>query len=75
LLDRQVQAAARIEKLETANFGTPEGLKEHADENRGRDRGKARAKDPGAGHLAAISVVGATLSGRITKIESRLRFF
>jgi hypothetical protein len=32
LLDGQMQAVVRIEKLEAANFVTPESLKEHADQ-------------------------------------------
>jgi hypothetical protein len=74
LLDGQMQAAARIEKLEAANFVTPEGLKEHADQI-GNAIAEKLAPKMAPVIQPAIHVVDPTLLDRITKIESRLRFF
>jgi hypothetical protein len=74
LLDGQMQAAARIEKLEAANFVTPESLKEHADQI-GEAIAEKLAPKMQPVIQPAINVVDPTLADRITKIESRLRFF
>jgi hypothetical protein len=74
LLDGQIQAAARIEKLEAANFVTSESLKEHADQI-GDAIAEKRATKVQPAVQPAINVVDPTLADRITKIESRLRFF
>jgi hypothetical protein len=70
LLDAQMQAA-KIEALEAANFVTPEGLKEQAEQ-----MGDAiAAKIPAPVVQPVINSVDPDLADRITKIESRLRFF
>jgi hypothetical protein len=74
LLDQQMQAAARIEALEAANFVTPEGLKEQADQMGDAIAEKLAPKVQPV-IQPAINVVDPTLADRITKIESKLRFF
>jgi hypothetical protein len=74
LLDGQMQAAARIEKLEAANFVTSESLKEHADQIGDAIAEKLAPKvQPVA--QPAITVIDPSITDRITKIESKLRFF
>ena len=73
LLDGQMQAAVRIEKLEAANFVTPESLKEHADQIGDAIAEKLAPKVQPV-IQPAINVVDPILADRITKIESRLRF-
>jgi hypothetical protein len=74
LLDQQMQAAARIEKLEAANFVTPEGLKEQA-EQMGDAIAEKLAPKMAPVIQPAINVVDPTIADRLTKIESKLRFF
>jgi hypothetical protein len=74
LLDQQMQAAARIEKLEAANFVTPEGLKEQA-EQMGDAIAEKLAPKIAPVIQPAINVVDPTIADRLTKIESKLRFF
>jgi hypothetical protein len=71
---RDFCAAARIEKLEAANFVTPEGLKEHADQI-GDTIAEKLAPKMAPVIQPAINVVDPTHADRITKIESKLRFF
>jgi hypothetical protein len=75
LLDQQMQAAARIEKLETANFVTPEDLQKHAERMADAIAEKLAPKIPASVIQSAINVVDPTLADRITKIESKLKFF
>jgi hypothetical protein len=73
LLDGQMRAVARIEKLEAANFVTPESLKEHAGQIRDAIAEKLAPKFQPVVQ-PAINVVDPALADRITKIESRLWF-
>ena len=75
LLDMQTQAGARIEKLEAANFVTAEGLKEQADQIGDAIAEKLAPKIPAPVIQPVINSVDPSLGDRITKIESRLRFF
>ena len=75
LLDLQSQAGARIEKLEAANFVTAEGLKEQADQIGDAIAEKLAPKIPAPVIQPVINSVDPSLADRITKIESRLRFF
>jgi hypothetical protein len=75
LLDQLMHAATRIEALEAANFVTPEGLKEQAEQMSDAIAEKLASKIPAPVIQPAINVVDPTLADRITKIESRLRFF
>lgn len=75
LLDQQMQAAARIEKLETANFVTPEDLQKHAERMADAIAEKLAPKIPASVIQSAINVVDPTLADRITKIERKLKFF
>jgi hypothetical protein len=74
LLDMHTQAVARIEKLEVANFVTPEGLKEQA-EQMGDAIAEKLAPKMAPVIQPVINSVDANLADRVTKIESRLRFF
>jgi len=74
LLDQQMQAAARLEKLEAANFVTPEGLKEQADQIGDAIAEKLAPKVQPVVQ-PAITVIDPSIADRITKIESKLRFF
>jgi hypothetical protein len=74
LLDQQLQAAARLDKLEAANFVTVEGLKEHADQIGDAIAEKLAPKVQPV-IQPAITVTDRSLADRITKIESRLKFF
>jgi hypothetical protein len=74
LLDMQTQAAGRIEKLEAANFVTPEDMQKQA-EQMGDAIAEKLAPKFAPVVQPAITVVDPTLADRITKIESRLRFF
>jgi hypothetical protein len=74
LLDQQMQAAARIENLEAANFVTPEGLKEQADQIGDAIAEKLAPKVQPVVQ-PAITVIDPSIADRITKIESKLRFF
>ena len=74
LLDMQTEAGARLEKLEAANFVTPDGLREQA----------GQIGDAIAEKLApkiqpvvqpAITVTDRSMEDRVAKIESKLRFF
>ena len=69
-----MQAAARIEKLDAANFVTPESLKEHADQIGDAIAEKLAPKVQPVVQ-SAITVTDRSLADRITKIESRLKFF
>jgi hypothetical protein len=71
---KPIQAAARLEKLEVSDFVTPESLKEHA-EQIGDAIAEKLAPKVQPVIQPAINVVDPTLADRITKIESRLRFF
>jgi len=75
LLDLQSQAGARIEKLEAANFVTAEGLKEQADQIGDAIAEKLAPKIPAPVIQPVINSVDPSLGDRVTKIESRLRFF
>ena len=66
LLDQQMQAAARLEKLEAANFVMPEDLQEQFD---GLADVVAKKVQP------VISVMDQSTEDRLAKIESKLRFF
>jgi hypothetical protein len=74
LLDQQMQAAARLEKLEAANFVTPEGLKEQADQIGDAIAEKLAPKVQPVVQ-PAITIIDPSIADRITKIESKLRFF
>jgi len=73
-LDAQMQAAARLDKIEAANFVTPEDLHRQAEQ-----MGDAIAEEfaPKIAPVIqpAINVVDPTIADRLTKIESKLRFF
>lgn len=75
LLDMQTQAVARVEKLEAANFVTPEGMKEQAEQLGDAIAEKLAPKIPAPVIQPVINSVDANLADRVTKIESRLRFF
>jgi hypothetical protein len=74
LLDQQMQAAAKIEALEAANFVTPEDLHSQA-EQMGDAIAEKFAPNMAPVIQPAINVVDPTIADRITKIESKLRFF
>jgi hypothetical protein len=74
LLDQQMQAAAKIEALETANFVTPENLHRQA-EQMGDAIAEKFAPKMAPVIQPAINVVDPTIADRLTKIESKLRFF
>ena len=75
LLDQLMQAAARIEELEAADFVTPEGLKEQADQIGDAIAEKLAPKIQPPVIQPAINVGDPTLADRLTKIESKLKFF
>jgi hypothetical protein len=74
LLDQQMQAAAKIEALEAANFVTPEDLHRQA-EQMGDAIAEKFAPKMAPVIQPAINVVDPTIADRLTKIESKLRFF
>ena len=74
LLDMQTQAGARLEKLEAANFVTPEDLHRQA-EQIGDAIAEKFAPKMAPVIQPAINVVDPTIADRLTKIESKLRFF
>ena len=65
---------ARIEKLEAANFVTPEDLHRQA-EQIGDAIAEKFAPKMAPVIQPAINVVDPTIADRLTKIESKLRFF
>jgi hypothetical protein len=74
LLDMQTLAGGRIEKLEAANFVTPEDMQKQL-EGVGEAITEKLAPKIQPVIQPAINVVDPTLADRITKIESRLKFF
>ena len=74
LLDQQMQAAAKIEALEAANFVTTEDMQKQV-EGLGDAIAEKLAPKIQPVIQPAINVVDPTLADRITKIESRLKFF
>jgi hypothetical protein len=74
LLDAQMQAAAKIEALEAANFVTPEDMQKQVEGLGDAIAEKLAPKIPAPVIQPAINVVDPTLADRITKIESRLSF-
>jgi hypothetical protein len=75
LLDQQMQAAGRIEKLEAANFLTPEDMQKQVEGLGDAIAEKLAPKIPAPVVQPVINSVDPDLADRITKIESRLRFF
>jgi hypothetical protein len=74
LLDQQMQAAAKIEALEAANFVTPEDLHRQA-EQMGDAIAEKIAPKVQPVVQPAITVIDPSIADRLTKIESKLRFF
>ena len=74
LLDEQIQAAARLEKFEVANFVTPEGLKEQAEQMSDAIAEKLAPKFQPVVQ-PAINVVDPAIADRLTKSENKLRLF
>jgi hypothetical protein len=70
-----MQAAAKIEALEAANFVTPEDLHRQAEQMGDAIAEKLAPKIPAPLVQPVINSVDPSLADRITKIESTLRFF
>ena len=74
LLDGQMQAAARIEKLEASNFVTPESLKEHADQI-GDAIAEKLAPKIAPVIQPAINAADQSLEKRVKRLEGKLKNF
>jgi len=74
MLDAQTALDGRIGQLEAANFVTAGGLKEYTDQI-GEAIAEKLAPKVQPVVQPAIAVLEPSLADRITKIESRLRFF
>ena len=70
LLDLQTEAGTRIEKLEKADFVTPEGLQKHLED-------LADAVAPKAAPVVqpVISVTDQSLEDRVRRLEGKLKHF
>jgi hypothetical protein len=75
LLEQQMQAAARIEKLGSANFVTPEGLQQKMEGLAEHVAQAIAAKILPPTVQPTIPIIDQSLADRIAKLESRLRFF
>jgi hypothetical protein len=74
LLDMQTQAGARIEKLEAANFVTPEALQKQSEQIGDLLAEKLATKiQPTV--QPVITVTDRSIEERLAKIESKFRFF